>query len=170
VIVLLACQRDNSHRVAVVDSTLAAAPQVGFNFDTVATRELDTTRLVVNDLRIGSGESVIRGRLGVPDSVSTPILDELSGDTVVSWYYQGAIVLLGSSRLVGLECNVGCATGDGISIGSSEWDVVRAYGRPHVYRSEPRHVLAYAAPAYACGVEFEFSTGRVVMIALRCYD
>ena len=97
----------------------------------------------IRGVALNMTDQQVRSHLGVPDSVVKSYSEVI--DSTTKLYYPNITVLLSRHGVEDIACSaVTCRLPNGIGVGSTLAQVVRALGRGHPgYRSGPSHSLFY---------------------------
>lgn len=126
---------------------------------------------MISQLTIAMYDTAAVRLFGSPDSASEPAYEEIAGDTVVRWYYDGLALDLTGHRISGIRCTrADCVTPDGIRIGTTRAAVQAAYGTGYSVRDDSLDIIVYGLPSWGCAFVVTFSQEKVTQLALRCAD
>ncbi len=129
---------------------------------------LPATHMSILGVTIGASEAVARGALGSPADTTQPQEVE-SGDSTFDWHYPGIQVSFDGHRVYNLQCRAPrCVTAAGVRVGSSQADVLRAYGPGFRGYHRSNDVLIYYSRARTWRMVFIFTAGRVTRMYLEC--
>jgi len=126
---------------------------------------------MIGQLTIAMYDTAAIRLFGRPDSTSKPAYEEIVGDTVVRWQYQGLALELTGHRISGIRCTrADCATPDSIRVGSTRAAVQAAYGTGYVVRNDSLDLAVYGLPSWGCAFVVTFGQERVTQLELQCTD
>jgi hypothetical protein len=135
-----------------------------------------TDREQIGGLRLGLMEDVVRGKIPCKPRKGKEILEGATGEYVQDWKYPDCGVELKMRaerkggrkvvRSVTVTSPCDLKTGRGIRIGSTEREVIEAYGRFRDPESNPGEGGSFVAGSVYDGMIFDFHDGKMTRIFL----
>jgi hypothetical protein len=130
----------------------------------------------IGELRLGLTEKAVHGNIPCKPRKGKEVYEAATGENVQMWKYpECGIVLKMSSERKGAAKEIGSititspsklVTGRGIHIGSTESEVIEAYGRYRDPEGSGAKGKTFVAGSVYDGMVFDFQGGRVVRIFL----
>lgn len=136
----------------------------------------DTSEERIGGLRLGMTEKALRGRIPCQPQKDRETFEEATGEYVQTWRFPecGIELKMGSIRKGGgkvvrsivVVSPSQLRTGRGVRIGSTEAEVIEAYGRFRDPEYDTENKEVFVAGSVYDGLMFDFKEGRVTRIFL----
>jgi len=138
--------------------------------------QFDTNREQIGGLRLGLAGKELDGKISCSPKMGKEILEGATGEYVQTWKYPecGVELKMSSGRKGAVKTVASItvtspsdlATGKGLHLGSTESEVVSAYGRYRDHDGFTKKGIKFVAGSVYDGMIFDFKDGKVVKIFL----